>query len=262
MLDMGFINDVDAILKKTPMSRQTMLFSATFPEEVRELADRYMLHPETVRMHRGTRVTKTVEHAFYPVNSDQKLELLLAIMRKERPSKCLIFCATREGTAELASRLRRRGFDVLSISSLLSQGNRERALDAFRSGSSPVLVATDVAARGLDITDIELVVNFDVPMTGEEYVHRIGRTGRAEKAGRAITLVSELDGRRVGQIRSTLGEEVPEVRLEGFEYDSPKKAPRGTSRRGARGRSGGRGKEGREGRRRGSRGRSRGSNRG
>jgi len=235
MLDMGFINDVDAILKKTPMSRQTMLFSATFPDQIRELADRYMLHPETVRMHTGTRVTRKVEHAFYPVNSDQKLDLLHALMRAENPSKCLIFCATREGTAELASLLRRRRFEVLSISSLLSQGNRERALAAFRSGESPILVATDVAARGLDITDIDLVVNYDVPMTGEEYVHRIGRTGRAERSGRAATLVTELDGRRVAEIRRLLGEDVPEVRLPDFPYDPPRPARRGGGRRRADG---------------------------
>jgi ATP-dependent RNA helicase RhlE len=226
MLDMGFINDVDAILKKTPMSRQTMLFSATFPDAIRELADRYMLHPQTVRMHQGTRVTEKVEHAFYPVNSDQKLDLLRTVMRTEKPAKCLIFCATREGTAELASQLRRRGVEVLSISSLLSQANRERALDSFRSGGTPVLVATDVAARGLDITDIDLVVNYDVPMTGEEYVHRIGRTGRAERTGRAVTLVTELDGRRVSEIRRVLGQDVPEVRLDEFEYDPPRAAPK------------------------------------
>jgi superfamily II DNA/RNA helicase len=179
-----------------------------------------------------------VDHAFYPVNSDQKEDLLHAIMRRERPSKCLIFCATREGTAELASKLRRRGFDVLSISSLLSQANRERALEAFRTGASPVLVATDVAARGLDITDIDLVINFDVPMTGEEYVHRIGRTGRAERTGKAVTLVSELDGRRVAEIRTVLKQDVPEVRLEGFAYDEPRK-PRGAGRGRGRGGPGG-----------------------
>jgi ATP-dependent RNA helicase RhlE len=219
MLDMGFITDVDAILRRSPMSRQTMLFSATIPEQIRRLAERYMLHPRTVKMHRGTKVTKQVDHALYPVRTTQKEALLLEVLRRERPSKTLIFTATRENTSTLALALRRHGHEVVSLSSLLSQPNRERALGAFRRGEFPVLVATDVAARGLDITDIDLVVNFDVPMHAEDYVHRIGRTGRAERTGKAITLVSELDGRRVADIQRLLGYEVTRVELEGFAYE-------------------------------------------
>jgi ATP-dependent RNA helicase RhlE len=218
MLDMGFINDVDAILRKSPMSRQTALFSATFQDEVRKLADRYLLHPETVRMHTGTRVADKVDHSFYPVRSDQKEALLLEIFRRENPGKALVFTGTREGTSEVGLVLRRGRYDVVSLSSLLSQANRERALDAFRRGDCNILVATDVAARGLDITDIDLVVNFDVPMQAEDYVHRIGRTGRAERTGRAITLISELDGRRSGEIEALLGVKIPRNQLEGFDY--------------------------------------------
>ena len=134
MLDMGFINDVDAILRRTPMSRQTMLFSATFPDEIRKLVDRYMMEPETVKMHTGTKVKESVEHVFYPVRSKQKQDLLVALLRKQKPSKVLVFCATREGTSELATHLRRKGFSVIALSSLLSQTNRERTLQAFRSG--------------------------------------------------------------------------------------------------------------------------------
>jgi ATP-dependent RNA helicase RhlE len=238
MLDMGFINDVDAILKRTPMSRQTMLFSATIPDEIRNLADRYMLEPETVRMHVGTKVKATVEHAFYPVASSQKTDLLVELVRREGPSKVLVFCATREGTSELASHLRRRRFSVIALSSLLSQSNREAALEAFRSGERSVLVATDVAARGLDITDIELVVNYDPPMTAEEYVHRIGRTGRAARSGRAATLISELDSRRVADIERLLKQKVPEIRLDGFDYkplESRRPRPSGRGRRPGRG---------------------------
>jgi ATP-dependent RNA helicase RhlE len=220
MLDMGFIRDVDAILRRAPMSRQTMLFSATFPDEIRELADRYMLHPETVRMHTGTRVTRNVVHGFYPVRERQKVDLLIELLRRESPSKALIFTATREGTSELALQLRRQRYEVASLSSLLSQANRERALDAFRRGEFRILVATDVAARGLDITDIDLVVNFDVPMQPEDYVHRIGRTGRAERTGRAATLVGERDGRRAADIERLLGYAVPRVELEGFAYEA------------------------------------------
>jgi ATP-dependent RNA helicase RhlE len=183
-------------------------------------------------MHRGTRVKRSVEHAFFPVASNQKIDLLVELLRRESPSKALIFCATREGTSEIASMLRRRRFEVISLSSLLSQSNRERALEAFRTGEIPILVATDVAARGLDITDIELVVNYDPPMSAEEYVHRIGRTGRAERSGRAATLISELDSRRAADIEKLLGEPVKEVRLEGFEYKQAKKRARSGGRRG------------------------------
>ena len=119
---------------------------------------------------------------------------------------------------ELALQLRRHRFEVISLSSLLSQANRERALEAFRRGECQALVATDVAARGLDITDIDLVVNFDVPMQAEDYVHRIGRTGRAERTGKAVTLVTNLDGRRVADIERLLGDKVPRVELDGFAY--------------------------------------------
>ena len=222
MLDMGFINDIDAILRKTPMSRQTMLFSATFEGEVKELSSRYLLDPETVRIDVGARVKASVEHAFYPVSERRKVDLLLEVLRRERPTKTLVFSATREGTSDLARRLRSSGHEVVSLSSLLSQANRERALDAFRRGEFDVLVATDVAARGLDITDIDLVVNFDVPMHPEDYVHRIGRTGRASRAGKAVTIVTPLDGRRVARIDHLLGERVPRVELEGFDDGGPR----------------------------------------
>jgi ATP-dependent RNA helicase RhlE len=261
MLDMGFINDVDAILRRTPMSRQTMLFSATFPDQLRRLADRYMFHPEMVRMHTGTRVTRNVEHAFYPVLASRKEQLLLEILAREKPDKFLIFTATREATSQLALALRRHRHEVISLSSLLSQANRERALESFHRGECSALVATDVAARGLDITDIDLVVNFDVPMQPEDYVHRIGRTGRAERSGKAVTLVSELDGRRSTEIERLLGEEIPRIELEGFAYERPsrKREAAGTGReprRGRRRRGPQRGAAGRAGRpsRRGGRG--------
>ncbi len=236
MLDMGFINDVDAILRRTPMSRQTMLFSATFPEEIAKLSERYMLHPERVEMHTGTRVTSNVNHAMYPVTADQKLDLLIEVIKRERPAKGLIFTATREATSELALALRRQRWEVVSLSSLLSQANRERALDAYRRGEFRFLVATDVAARGLDITDIDLVVNYDVPMQPEDYVHRIGRTGRMDRSGRAITLVSERDEARVGEIERVLGAPIERVELAGFNY-APRKALDRSGR--GRGRAGG-----------------------
>jgi len=243
MLDMGFINDVDAILRKAPPSRQTMLFSATFAPEIRALADRYLLDPETVRIDATTRVKDSVEHAFYPVPPGKKVDLLLEIMARDKPAKTLVFTATREGTSELARRLRLGRHEVVSLSSLLSQANRERALAAFRRGEFDVLVATDVAARGLDITDIDLVVNFDVPMHAEDYVHRIGRTGRAERSGKAVTLVTVAEGRRVEAIDRLLKEPVPRVRIDGFSYGT--EAPPQAERTGPRARSGRRRRAGR-----------------
>ena len=245
MLDMGFINDVDAIIRRTPMSRQTALFSATFTDEVRSVADRYLLHPEIVRTHTGTRVTDQVRHVFYPVVQRQKEQLLLEILEREKPHKALIFTATREGTSELALALRRRRHEVVSLSSLLSQANRERAMDAFRSGETRLLVATDVAARGIDIDDIDMVINFDVPTQGEDYVHRVGRTGRAQREGRAVTLLSERDEERAAQIESLLGISIERVQLEDFPYEERRvvrrKGGRGRSSRsrGGGGRSGG-----------------------
>lgn len=233
MLDMGFINDVDAIVRKAPMSRQTLLFSATFPEEIKRLSERYLLHPEMVRIDAAIRVKESVEHAFIEVPGRRKVEALIALLDRDRPAKCLVFTATREMTSELARRLRTRNHEVVSLSSLLSQANRERALTAFRTGVFDVLVATDVAARGLDIDDIDLVVNFDVPMHPEEYVHRIGRTGRAHREGKALTFVSEQDQRRARQIEDLLGHPVKRQTIEGFA--APGFEPESSRSRGGRG---------------------------
>ena len=240
MLDMGFIRDIDAILKRAPMSRQTLLFSATFPEEIRRLSERYMFHPETVRIEAQQVVKDTIDHAVIFVDKDHKDAALVALLQRENPAKALVFTATREATSEVSRRLRARNREVVALSSLLSQANRERALDAFRKGEFHILVATDVAARGLDITDIDLVVNFDVPMHAEDYVHRIGRTGRAHRSGKAITLVTPLDGRRLAAIERLLGESVRQEALAGFSSDRSSAGSEGRSGRRRRPRARGR----------------------
>jgi CheY-like chemotaxis protein len=202
---------------------------------------------EVVRIDTVVRVKESVEHAFIEVSERQKEDLLLAVLDAERPSKCLVFTATREKTSELARRLRTRNHEVVSLSSLLSQANRERALHAFRTGVFDVLVATDVAARGLDIDDIDLVVNFDAPMHAEEYVHRIGRTGRAHRTGKALTLVTEKDGRRVAQIESLLGHPVKRATVEGFAFTLPPASNRPRRDRPGGRPGGGRGRGGRGG---------------
>ncbi|MDQ7087939.1 MAG: C-terminal helicase domain-containing protein [Acidobacteriota bacterium] len=172
-------------------------------------------------------------------------------MDRHRGKKALIFTATREATSQLAARLRRHGHEVISLSSLHSQNNRERALDAFRKGDVPVMVATDVAARGIDVTDIDLVVNFDLPRGSEEYIHRVGRTGRAERAGSAVSLAAPGDEGKLAEIEKMLGEPIPRQELPGIETPArgsytPRRSGRGGgSREGGRRRRPGRGGRGR-----------------
>ena len=253
MLDMGFIDDVVKICSRVPLSRQTMLFSATMPKPIEELTLRFMYHPETVRIDAVTRVAAGVEHRLYFVHPRDKQRVLVAVLADHRGEKTLIFTATREATSEIASFLRRYGHEVISLSSLHSQNNRERALDAFRQGDVPVMVATDVAARGIDVTDIEMVVNYDLPRTAEEYIHRVGRTGRAERSGVAVSLACPEDQRRLAEIESMIGEPIPRIRLAEFEEPSPsasrQRSGRPSGRKGAgRGRGGGRGRSGKSSR--------------
>ena len=255
MLDMGFIDDVVKICSRLPLSRQTMLFSATMPPPIEELTSRFMYEPEVVRIDAQTRVAAGVDHCLYWVQGRDKEKALAAVMDQHRGKKALIFTATREATSELASRLRRHGHEVISLSSLHSQNNRERALDAFRKGDVPVMVATDVAARGIDVTDIDLVVNFDLPRGSEEYIHRVGRTGRAERAGSAVSLGAPGDERKLAEIEKMLGEPIPRKHLPGIETPAEGqpawRGRKGGSRGGGR-RNAGRGKgQGRGGRGRG-----------
>ncbi|MDQ7007047.1 MAG: DEAD/DEAH box helicase [Acidobacteriota bacterium] len=251
MLDMGFIDDVVKICSRLPLSRQTMLFSATMPPPIEELTSRFMYEPEVVRIDAQTRVAAGVDHCLYWVQERDKEKALAAVMDRHRGKKALIFTATREATSQLAARLRRHGHEVISLSSLHSQNNRERALDAFRKGDVPVMVATDVAARGIDVTDIDLVVNFDLPRGSEEYIHRVGRTGRAERAGSAVSLAAPGDEGKLAEIEKMLGEPIPRQELPGIETPArgsytPRRSGRGGgSREGGRRRRPGRGGRGR-----------------
>ena len=190
MLSMGFIEDIEAILAETPTTRQTALFSATIPPEIRQLADTYMFNPQVVSVGPKERTVAAIEQRSYLVHEADKLAALTRIFEVEDVTSALIFARTRASTGELASELTLRGFPAESLNGDLSQDIREQVLQRFRRGQSTVLVATDVAARGLDIDDISHVVNYDLPLQTEAYVHRIGRTGRAGKAGVAISLVT------------------------------------------------------------------------
>jgi len=202
MLSMGFVEDVENILRETPSHRQTTLFSATLPKTIRLLADKYMHNPETVMVQRKQITVDTVEQRYYLVNGKDKLAALTRLFEIEDIGTTLVFTKTRIGSGRVANELIQRGFSAEALNGDLAQDARIRVLDRFRSGQIKVLVATDVAARGLDIDDISHVFNYDVPTDPEIYVHRIGRTGRAGKNGIAITLLTPGDKRYLGRIEN------------------------------------------------------------
>jgi len=201
MLSMGFIEDIETILGETPDGRQTALFSATLPVPIRRLADSYMKKPQAVTIKHKQLTVAAIEQRYYLVNQRDKLAALTRLFEVEPITSALIFARTRLGTGELANELTGRGFPAEALNGDMSQSAREQVLRRFRSGRITVLVATDVAARGLDIDDISHVFNYDLPQDPEMYVHRVGRTGRAGKTGVAITLVTPKEAYRLRQIQ-------------------------------------------------------------
>jgi ATP-dependent RNA helicase DeaD len=200
MLKMGFLEDVESILSETPEARQTALFSATLPGPIRRLADKYMHDPQSVTIQREQVTAEMIEQRCYLVNQRDKLAALTRLFEVEDITSALIFVRTRVGTGELANELTLRGFPAEVLNGDLSQDARERTMNRFRNNQIKVLVATDVAARGLDVDDISHVFNYDLPDESEVYVHRIGRTGRAGKTGLAITLVSPREKSKIAGI--------------------------------------------------------------
>jgi len=200
MLSMGFVEDIETILAQTPADRQTALFSATLPAPIRKLASHYMNHPQSIMIQREQVTLEGTEQRYYLVNQGDKLAALTRLFEIEPISSALIFVRTRIGTGELANELTRRGFPAEALNGDLSQEARERTLNRFRQNQVKVLVATDVAARGLDIDDISHVFNYDLPDDPEIYIHRIGRTGRAGKTGIAISMVTPREKRLLRQI--------------------------------------------------------------
>lgn len=200
MLSMGFIEDIETILAATPVERQTALFSATMPTPIRRLADKYMRDPQSVIIQREQLTVEAIEQRYYLINEREKTAVLTRLFEMEEISSALIFVRTRAGTGDLANELSTRGFAAEALNGDLNQDARERTLNRFRAGQVKVLVATDVAARGLDIEDISHVFNYDLPDDPEVYVHRIGRTGRAGKTGIAISLIPVFEKRRLKDI--------------------------------------------------------------
>jgi len=202
MLSMGFIEDIETILAETPASRQTALFSATLPQEIRRLADQYLREPHAITIQREQITVAAIEQRYYFVNETDKLAALTRLFEMEPVTSVLIFVRTRLATGDLANELTLRGFPSEALNGDLNQESRERTLSRFRQNQIKVLVATDVAARGLDIDDISHVINYELPDDPELYVHRIGRTGRAGKTGIAISLVSPYEKRRLRQVEA------------------------------------------------------------
>ena len=205
MLDLGFLEDVEAILKLCPNSRQTALFSATMAPEIRALADNYLYYPELVKVKAATLTVDTVEQFQLEVKTADKAEKLVEVLREERPDQAIVFTRTKIRADQLYRKLDSRGMNVKALHGDLSQGQRDGVMLAFKGGRVPLLVATDVAARGLDISTVTHVVNFDVPTSPDVYVHRIGRTGRIGRSGRAITFVEPKQAKELAAIEAHIG---------------------------------------------------------
>jgi ATP-dependent RNA helicase DeaD len=200
MLDLGFLEDVETILARCPMGRQTALFSATIPTEIRRLADKFMHDPVEIQVRAATLTIDTVDQYYVEVPDREKPDTLVKVIKAESPEQAIVFVRTKIGVDRLARRLNDGGVRVKSLHGDMSQGSRDGVMIAFKSGRERLLVATDVAARGLDITGVSHVVNYDIPNSPDIYVHRIGRTGRAGEAGRAITLITPKQRRELEAI--------------------------------------------------------------
>jgi ATP-dependent RNA helicase RhlE len=217
MLDMGFVPDVTRIINLLPKQRQSLLFSATFSEEIKKLADRMLQAPVLIEVAKRNTVSETITHRVHPVAADAKRALLVKLLKSSEFNQVLVFTRTKIETNKLARELQRAGIAADSIHGDKSQLDRLKALEAFKDGTVLVLVATDVAARGLDIDDLPHVINFELPHTPEDYIHRIGRTGRAGKHGTAISLVSAHEVQYLVDIEKLIKIQVEQVIVPGFD---------------------------------------------
>ncbi len=220
MFDMGFFPDIRRILTHVPVkNRQTLLFSATMPKAIRSLANDILQAPVTVQVGSGA-AAKTVSHALFPVAPHLKTALLLKLLGQSGPGSVLVFTRTKFRAKSLGEKLSKAGYRSTSLQGNLSQGRRQAAMDGFRSGAFQILVATDIAARGIDVSNVSHVINYDIPATSEAYIHRIGRTGRAACSGEAFTLVTREDRMKVHAINQAIGGCVEERILADFNYDA------------------------------------------
>ncbi len=229
MLDMGFLPDVRRILAQLPSNRQTMLFAATMPPEVVRLSRDFLRDPRMVHARAATVAAVGVSHLALPVPAHLKTDLLVELLRDQTMTSVLVFARTKRRAGRLQVQLEQRGVDATVIHGDRSQGQRIRALEGFREGTHRVLVATDIAARGVDVEGVSHVVNYDIPEEPMIYVHRVGRTARAQRRGDAFSLVAPEESDDFHRIERHLGMEIPETRIPGFAYDAP--APAGAAAR-------------------------------
>ena len=218
MLDMGFAPQLNRIVDEIPRYRQTLLFSATMPPEVEALARKYLRKPVVVQVGRRSEAASTVTHAVYPVPRDKKSTLLAELLKRPDMDSVLIFTRTKHGADRVVRHLEDEGIAATAMHADKSQGERTRALEDFKSGKVRVLVATDIAQRGLDVSGISHVINYDVPQQPEDYVHRIGRTGRAAATGDAYTFMSPDEIAMVRTIERTIGQQIPRISVPGYDF--------------------------------------------
>ena len=229
MLDMGFIPDIRRILRKLPKKRQSLFFSATLPHEVGRLSGEILQDPVAIEVGRKPKVAAGITHAIYPVAQTHKTAMLTLLLRTTEMGATLVFTRTKFRADRLADRLKSSGFSITCIHGDRTQQQRDKALSEFRTGVVQVLVATDVAARGLDIEGITHVINYDVPPTAEDYVHRCGRTGRAQKVGDAFTLVAFEEEAAMKEIERALSQTLPRVIRPDFDYGVMQPLPPATA---------------------------------
>ena len=231
MFDMGFLPDVRRIVKAVPQKRQTMLFSATFPPDVELLAQQALTQPQKISM--GIiKPAHTVAHALYPVPQHLKTKLLIELLKRTDTNSVLVFTRTKHRAHRVAQQIKREGFNATSLHGDRSQGQRQAALKGFKSRHHDIMVATDIAARGLDIETISHVINYDMPDTADAYIHRIGRTGRAERTGDAFTLVTDEDKDMIRTLERIMGHAIKRETLEDFDYTAPAPPRTGSGGRG------------------------------
>ena len=217
MFDMGFLPDIKNILKCLPEKRQTLLFSATMPDDVRKLVQAYLHEPVTVQIGHAAPAS-SVSHALYPVQQHLKTALLMDLLKQVETESVVVFTRTKHRAERVAEQLKKSGFNVTSLQGNLAQNRRQAAIDSFRRGNSKILVATDIASRGIDVLRISHVINYDMPDTTDAYTHRIGRTGRVDQTGEAFTFVSPEDGEMVRAVERILGKKIERRILPGFDY--------------------------------------------
>ncbi|MBI1357703.1 MAG: DEAD/DEAH box helicase [Acidobacteria bacterium] len=220
MFDLGFLPDLRRILAAVPEKRQTLMFSATMPKEIRSLADECLNDPHVAELANAA-PPSTIEHGLYPVLSTRKLDLLELLLNGEGMTSAIVFSRTKHRAKRLADQLTRSGHNAVALQGNMSQGQRDKAMNGFRQGRFKVLVATDIAARGIDVAGVSHVINFDMPSTADAYTHRIGRTGRSEQSGKAFTFVSEQDIDAVRGIERQLGKPLDRLEVDGFDGQFP-----------------------------------------